>query len=121
MSDCPGRFKCHGPSGWCDECGDVDLICDDSRCDVHKRGGERFDELQEAEARLLSAKTAFEHATKEHEAARRAYERWQTGNPVMVIKVRTRCVICGWPLKDKIEDGCTADNCSMRMKQDRRA
>jgi hypothetical protein len=27
---------------------------------------------------------------------------------------RTRCDWCGWPLKEKIEDGCTWNSCSMR-------
>lgn len=25
-----------------------------------------------------------------------------------------RCGICDWPLRDRIEDGCTVGNCSMR-------
>ena len=38
MSDCPGRFKCHGPVNFCEECGDVDLVCDDPHCMIHWRG-----------------------------------------------------------------------------------
>jgi hypothetical protein len=27
-----------------------------------------------------------------------------------------RCAVCGWPLADKPEDGCTRGNCSMRPR-----
>jgi len=47
-SDCPGKLKCHGPASWCDQCGDVDQICDDPECMVHLR----MDELERNEAEL---------------------------------------------------------------------
>lgn len=25
-----------------------------------------------------------------------------------------RCIRCGWPIRDRIDDGCTLSNCSMR-------
>lgn len=33
----------------------------------------------------------------------------------------SRCRICGWPLVEKIEDGCTKESCSMRPVPDKRA
>ncbi|OPX96073.1 MAG: hypothetical protein A4E60_03517 [Syntrophorhabdus sp. PtaB.Bin047] len=33
----------------------------------------------------------------------------------------TRCRVCGWPLKQTIEEGCTAESCSMRPAPQRRA
>src|SRR5262249_7492760 len=36
MSDCPGKGKCHGCVKWCDECGDVDLVCDAASCNAHR-------------------------------------------------------------------------------------
>ena len=34
--DCPGEGKCHGCMDWCDQCGDVDEVCDADRCDAHR-------------------------------------------------------------------------------------
>jgi len=87
-SDCPGRFKCHGCSGWCDVCGDVDLICDDPKCDAHDRGSEREKAWREASLRLSDAEYAYLAAKKEELAARRHWERWKTGHPVMVARCR---------------------------------
>lgn len=28
----------------------------------------------------------------------------------------SRCEVCGWPLKERKEDGCVRGNCSMRPK-----
>ncbi len=38
---CCGEGKCHGPMGWCDACGDVDNVCDDTTggCMSHFCGG----------------------------------------------------------------------------------
>lgn len=33
---CPGQGKCHGCLSWCDECGDVDTVCNAERCDRHR-------------------------------------------------------------------------------------
>lgn len=33
----------------------------------------------------------------------------------------SRCRICGWPLVEKLKDGCVADSCSFRPVPDRRA
>lgn len=33
----------------------------------------------------------------------------------------SRCRICGWPLKQSIEEGCTSDSCSMRPVPEKRA
>lgn len=32
-----------------------------------------------------------------------------------------RCPVCGWPLKNKIEDGCIIGNCSVRPAPETRA
>lgn len=29
---------------------------------------------------------------------------------------KRRCEKCGWPLQDRIEDGCTAESCSERTR-----
>lgn len=83
-SDCPGRFKCHGPASWCDACGDVDLICDDPACDAHKRGSERLLEWSQAEYELREAEAEFRSKQKAEREAWQSYQRWTTGNPVMV-------------------------------------
>lgn len=32
-----GSSGCHGPAGWCDDCGDVDDVCDAyPNCDAHR-------------------------------------------------------------------------------------
>lgn len=33
----------------------------------------------------------------------------------------SRCRICGWPLKEKLEDGCVPENCCLRPAPARRA
>ncbi len=33
---CPGPDRCHGPLAWCDECGDVDEMCNCIECDRHR-------------------------------------------------------------------------------------
>jgi len=33
----------------------------------------------------------------------------------------SRCRVCGWPLKEKLEDGCVPENCSLRPGPVRRA
>lgn len=33
----------------------------------------------------------------------------------------SRCRVCGWPLKEKLEDGCVPENCSLRPGPIRRA
>lgn len=85
-NECPGRFRCHGPASWCNGCGDVDLICDDPQCDSHSRGAER-------EARYLTAKAEVARIDAELKSAERVlaeavqdWVRWQTGNPVMVMR-----------------------------------
>lgn len=37
IDPCPGEGRCHGPMSWCDWCGDVDHVCDDTTatCDTH--------------------------------------------------------------------------------------
>lgn len=87
-SDCPGRFKCHGPASWCDVCGDVDLICDDPRCEMHMH--QRFTERQAARdkayAEYLDACARWREANKAYEDAKEHLERYTTGNPVMVAR-----------------------------------
>ena len=34
---------------------------------------------------------------------------------------KTRCRVCGWPLKQTVEEGCTTESCSMRPAPQRRA
>ena len=34
--DCAGPGACHGCLAWCNVCGDVDDVCDDSNCDAHR-------------------------------------------------------------------------------------
>lgn len=34
-AECPGEGACHGPVKWCDNCGDVDRVCDMDECDAH--------------------------------------------------------------------------------------
>lgn len=86
---CPGRFKCHGPASFCPECGDVDLICDDPRCDVHARGNERERDVKRL--RMEFARTNDENESKRREliAAVEKWERWRDGNPVMVARKET--------------------------------
>lgn len=31
----------------------------------------------------------------------------------------SRCAVCGWPLKERVEDGCTRGNCSHRPRPER--
>jgi len=88
MSDCPGRFKCHGPASWCDQCGDVDLICDDPACEAHARGVERQEMFRKAAAALEQAEVEFRAAQRRYDAAKAHLSRWETGNPVMVARKR---------------------------------
>lgn len=88
-ADCPGRFKCHGPDSWCDQCGDVDLVCDDPRCDVHARFAERQKARDEAFAALAKANLEQRAAQKVYDDALAAMLRWAQGNPVMVARQQT--------------------------------
>ena len=38
-----------------------------------------------------------------------------------IIWDETRCRICGWPIAESIEKGCTKEDCSMRPRPKRRA
>lgn len=54
--ECPGEGKCHGCAGWCDQCGDVDTVCDDHLCDRHtclecRRRVEHGDDIFEGQGR----------------------------------------------------------------------
>jgi hypothetical protein len=85
-TECPGRFKCHGSATWCDVCGDVDLVCDDPKCQMHIRLSDR--EAAERIARL--AMEEAEHELKmrrqEHEETVRALRRHRNGNARMVAR-----------------------------------
>jgi len=91
VSDCPGWLKCHGPTSWCPDCGDVDLICDDPNCDnpYHARASEREANLRAAQLEYSRIEAELRAAGKELDAAERAYLRYHTGNPVMVCRVPT--------------------------------
>jgi len=82
--DCPGRFKCHGPAGWCNDCGDVDLICDDPRCCVHQRGSDIQLQLEIAFRDKETAWREYGEALARWQHLRRMMDRWESGNPVMV-------------------------------------
>jgi hypothetical protein len=32
---CPGVGRCHGCARWCDDCGDVDTVCNSPSCMAH--------------------------------------------------------------------------------------
>lgn len=86
MSDCPGRHKCHGPANWCDECGDVDLVCDDPRCEVHLRGKERLEKVQKLKPKCDEAAMVLRSLERELHDAERELQRYRTGNVVMVAR-----------------------------------
>lgn len=83
---CPGRFKCHGPVSWCPECGDVDLICDDPKCDAHPRGKELEKHERLTRLAMLEVMGQYEIRMKEHAEAVRRLERYRSGNVVMVAR-----------------------------------
>lgn len=83
-NDCPGRHKCHGPASWCNKCGDVDLVCDDPRCETHARCHERLARLRKAIANVERLKAQLNYAAKELDEAERAWTRYCKGNVVMV-------------------------------------
>lgn len=82
--DCPGRFKCHGPVMFCNECGDVDLVCDDPKCQVHARGSERKADFDAKTLAFFKAEQEYKSALKELTESDREWRRWQTGNVIMV-------------------------------------
>lgn len=88
MTECPGRFKCHGPASWCDQCGDVDLVCDDPRCMVHARFKERQRKRDDAFMAWMFAQKAEEEARRAYHDAAAELERYTQGNPVMVARRR---------------------------------
>lgn len=85
-NECPGRHKCHGPVSWCDECGDVDLVCDDPNCEAHPRGRERRMEFLSAQAEYDRAKAELATAEKRLAEATRKMARYDFGNVVMVAR-----------------------------------
>ena len=92
-SDCPGRFKCHGPASWCDHCGDVDLVCDDPNWEAHARGEERMAKYRRLYEEFGSLVSETDSKRKEMMMALDEWNRWNNGNPVMVargIKPKTR-------------------------------
>ncbi|HEY8095023.1 MAG TPA: hypothetical protein VIE65_02880 [Methylobacter sp.] len=52
MKECPGENKCHGCMSWCELCGDVSYVCDDTRCDTHQRENEVIQEIIELEKEI---------------------------------------------------------------------
>lgn len=54
-SECPGIGKCHGSLGWCDNCGDVNKMCNDQYCDTHFPNNE-FGERPEMADRYANEK-----------------------------------------------------------------
>ncbi len=83
LNDCPGRHKCHGPASWCNECGDVDLVCDDPRCEVHARGEERRALVNRLRAEFAETYAANEAKLKELIEALYQLKQWTHGIPVM--------------------------------------
>jgi hypothetical protein len=86
IDNCPGRFKCHGPASWCDQCGDVGLVCDDHLCVVHSRGNERRAKVDLLRAEFAVTNARNEDKRKELIEAVRELEEWRRGNPVMVAR-----------------------------------
>lgn len=86
QTDCPGRFKCHGPASWCNECGDVDLVCDDPKCEVHLRSFELVCMEAAAAKKMDEAHAAYKAATKEWADISAKVIRFQTGNVFMVAR-----------------------------------
>lgn len=85
--ECPGEGKCHGPMGWCDNCGDVKHICPErlrgERCDAHPvppewseiRAARKATSLKFLEAQSLQHEASIEHQIAEDNArARRAFD-----------------------------------------------
>jgi hypothetical protein len=73
--ECPGEGKCHGCLKWCNECGDVDHVCDArlafEPCDEHPvppEWGELRDRRRAAEKKLYDAKQLEREALGELEA-----------------------------------------------------
>lgn len=87
-SDCPGRFKCHGSASWCDQCGDVDLICDDPKCMAHSRYLEKHERVKLARLAYNEIRAKFRDAEKELLEAERDLKRHETGNSVMVARTK---------------------------------
>lgn len=81
---CPGRFKCHGPISWCDECGDVDLVCDDPNCEQHLRLDEKKKRMVELEHRFAELDAEHRSLKAELEEAKFAYLYHRNRNSVMV-------------------------------------
>lgn len=86
QSDCLGRHKCHGPASWCDECGDVDLVCDDPNCDAHPRGCERLARYRKAIVEVDRLNAELAAATKELDYAEQQWVRYCRGNVFMVAR-----------------------------------
>jgi hypothetical protein len=89
MSDktsCPGRFKCHAPATWCEVCGDVELICDDPKCQAHIRLSEHKAAERIARLAMEKAEREFKMRRQEHEEALQALWHHQNGNARMVAR-----------------------------------
>ena len=84
--DCPGRMKCHGAASWCDDCGDVDLVCDDPQCEVHARGHERREREKITREQFISAASVCEEKRKAWMIAQEELRRYENGNAVMVAR-----------------------------------
>lgn len=85
-SDCPGRWKCHGPASYCAMCGDVDLVCDDPECDVHMRTDELRTACDKSRERFNKASKEYESAKKELRYYSDKVFRHVFGNVVMVAR-----------------------------------
>lgn len=66
LKDCPGPGKCHGCLSWCDNCGDVDMVCDDPNCSAHDR-------LEEVQADVDLKRRSYRDAQDKANEARREY------------------------------------------------
>lgn len=86
QSECPGKFKCHGPASWCPDCGDVDLVCDDPECEAHPRYEDRCEREWKAKERMDEALAEYKAASKEWAEATAVMRRYKTGNVVMVAR-----------------------------------
>jgi hypothetical protein len=82
---CPGDYKCHGCTQWCDRCGDVGHVCDYVDCDVHKRIPELRDEYIDALNALEAINRAAKEIRREFEDAEEAYRG--------ASKSQTRCMV----------------------------
>lgn len=85
------------------------------RIQVTATKGEQMVVERQYEASINNWVTVGKYLTSNVQRLPKQHQPWMEVVPALfACSTLPRCIICGWPLADRVEDGCVAGNCSYR-------